>query len=136
MYSADPDRIARLRIMSSFGFGEPRTATMPGLNGKVSELVALTGQLRLADYDSILRHRAQLFAHYRAALPELQFQPEVPGSQAHQFVPALLPSAVRGRRAPAWVSTIGRAVMEPAPSASETPSPSTPAPVSPSSSEP
>jgi dTDP-4-amino-4,6-dideoxygalactose transaminase len=99
MYSADPDRIARLRTMSSFGFGEPRTATMPGLNGKVSELVALVGELRLADYDSILRHRAELFAHYRSALPELQFQPEVPGSQAHQFVPALLPSAVRGRRA-------------------------------------
>ncbi|MGC2401197.1 MAG: DegT/DnrJ/EryC1/StrS aminotransferase family protein [Acidobacteriaceae bacterium] len=99
IYSADPARIARLRTMSSFGFGEPRTATMPGLNGKVSEVVALLGQLRLADYDRIVAYRAELFAHYRAALPELQFQPKAPGSQAHQFVPALLPSAVGGRRA-------------------------------------
>jgi len=52
MYSGDPDRIARLRIMSSFGFGEPRTATMAGLNGKLSEVTALVGRLRLADYDA------------------------------------------------------------------------------------
>ena len=38
MYSADLDRVARLRTMSSFGFGEPRTATMAGLNGKLSEV--------------------------------------------------------------------------------------------------
>jgi dTDP-4-amino-4,6-dideoxygalactose transaminase len=48
LYSGDPDRIARLRAMSNFGFGEPRTATMPGLNGKLSEVGALLGQLRLA----------------------------------------------------------------------------------------
>jgi dTDP-4-amino-4,6-dideoxygalactose transaminase len=99
IYSADAARIARLRTMSSFGFGEPRTATMPGLNGKLSEVGALLGQLRLADYDRILAHRAELFEHYRAALPELQFQPKAAGSQAHQFVPALLPAALQGRRA-------------------------------------
>jgi dTDP-4-amino-4,6-dideoxygalactose transaminase len=98
IYSADAARIARLRTMSSFGFGEPRTATMPGLNGKLSEVGALLGQLRLADYDRILAHRAELFDHYRAALPELQFQPKAAGSQAHQFVPALLPAALQGRR--------------------------------------
>ena len=53
IYSADPDRIARLRTMSNFGFGEPRKATMPGLNGKLSEVGALLGQLRLNDYDHI-----------------------------------------------------------------------------------
>jgi dTDP-4-amino-4,6-dideoxygalactose transaminase len=95
IYSADPDRIARLRIMSSFGFGEPRTTTMPGLNAKVSEVTALLGRLRLADYDSVLAHRAALFNRYRIALPELQFQLEAPGTQAHQFVPALLPSALK-----------------------------------------
>jgi dTDP-4-amino-4,6-dideoxygalactose transaminase len=55
--------------------------------------------LRLADYDRVTARRAKLFDRYRAALPELQFQTEAPGSQAHQFVPALLPSALRGRRA-------------------------------------
>ncbi len=99
MYSADPDRIARLRTMSSFGFGEPRTATMPGLNAKVSEVTALLGRLRLADYDSILAHRAALLDRYRNALPELQLQLRAPGTQAHQFVPALLPSALKTEKA-------------------------------------
>jgi dTDP-4-amino-4,6-dideoxygalactose transaminase len=99
IYSADPDRIARLRTMSSFGFGEPRTATMAGLNAKVSEVTALLGRLRLADYDSILAHRAALLDRYRNAMPELQFQWKAPGTQAHQFVPALLPSALKTEKA-------------------------------------
>jgi dTDP-4-amino-4,6-dideoxygalactose transaminase len=99
LYSGDPNRIARLRAMSNFGFGEPRTTTMPGLNGKLSEVGALLGQLRLADYDSITAHRAALFNHYRDALPELHFQLKTPRRQAHQFVPALLPSQLSGRRA-------------------------------------
>ena len=37
VYSADPKLIANLRTMCNFGFGQPRTATMPGLNGKLSE---------------------------------------------------------------------------------------------------
>jgi dTDP-4-amino-4,6-dideoxygalactose transaminase len=99
IYSADTDRIARIRTMSSFGFGEPRTATMAGLNGKVSEVTALLGRLRLVDYDSIMEHRAALSNRYREALPELQFQLRAPGAQAHQFVPALLPSGLGQRRA-------------------------------------
>jgi dTDP-4-amino-4,6-dideoxygalactose transaminase len=99
IYSADKERIARIRTMSSFGFGEPRTATMAGLNGKVSEVTALLGRLRLVDYDSVLAHRAALFNRYRDALPELQFQLRAPGMQAHQFVPALLPAGLGGRRA-------------------------------------
>jgi dTDP-4-amino-4,6-dideoxygalactose transaminase len=99
IYSADTDRIARIRTMSSFGFGEPRTATMVGLNGKVSEVTALLGRLRLLDYDSIMEHRAALSNRYREALPAFQFQLRAPGTQAHQFVPALLPSGLGGRRA-------------------------------------
>src|ERR1700734_3816278 len=99
IYSADKERIAKLRAMCNFGFGEPRTATIAGLNGKVSEVTALLGRLRLVDYDSVLAHRAVLFNRYRDALPELQFQLRAPGTQAHQFVPALLPSGLGGRRA-------------------------------------
>jgi dTDP-4-amino-4,6-dideoxygalactose transaminase len=98
IYSADKDRIARLRTMSSFGFGEPRTATMAGLNGKLSEVNALLGRLRLADYDSITARRGALVHRYRSALPELDFQLRAPGIQVHQFVPALLPVALRGQR--------------------------------------
>jgi dTDP-4-amino-4,6-dideoxygalactose transaminase len=99
MYSADADRIARLRTMSSFGFGEPRSATMPGLNGKLSEVGALLGKLRLADYENITRHRAALVDQYRGLLPEMDFQLRVPGIQAHQFTPALLPSGLKAQRA-------------------------------------
>jgi dTDP-4-amino-4,6-dideoxygalactose transaminase len=99
IYSADTDRIARLRTMSSFGFGEPRTATMAGLNGKLSEVNALLGRLRLANYDSITARRGALLNRYRSALPELDFQLRAPGIQVHQFVPALLPSALKGKRA-------------------------------------
>jgi dTDP-4-amino-4,6-dideoxygalactose transaminase len=69
------------------------------LNAKVSEVTALLGRLRLADYDSTLAHRAGLLDRYRHALPELQFQRKAPGTQAHQFVPALLPSRLRTERA-------------------------------------
>jgi dTDP-4-amino-4,6-dideoxygalactose transaminase len=99
IYSADRERIAKLRAMSNFGFGEPRTATMAGLNGKLSEVGALLGELRLADYDRVIAHRAALHDRYRAALPELQFQLKEPGTQAHQFVTALLPSGLGDRRA-------------------------------------
>ena len=85
--------------MCNFGFGEPRTATMAGLNGKLAEVGALVGRLRLAEYDGIMAHRAALFSRYRGALPEMQFQMRAPGLQAHQFVPALLPSALAGRKA-------------------------------------
>jgi len=85
--------------MSSFGFGEPRTATMAGLNGKLSEVTALLGRLRLADYDSVVAHRGALLDRYRDALPELEFQAKAPGTQAHQFVPALLPSELKTERA-------------------------------------
>jgi dTDP-4-amino-4,6-dideoxygalactose transaminase len=99
IYSADKDRIARLRTMSSFGFGEPRTATMAGLNGKLSEVTALLGRLRLRNYDSITQYRAQLANRYRAMLPQLEFQAQAPGIQAYQFVPALLPRELSGRKA-------------------------------------
>lgn len=98
IYSADPDRIARLRAMSNFGFGEPRIATMPGLNAKLSEVNALQGLLHLANYDGILTRRSALHDHYRQALPELDFQLKAPGMQAHQFVPVLLPPGMGSRR--------------------------------------
>ena len=91
IYSADRDKIGRLRAMSSFGFGQPRTATMPGLNAKLSEVGALMALLRLQDYDSAILARETLMAQYRNSVPELTFQATGGGRQAHQFVPALLP---------------------------------------------
>jgi dTDP-4-amino-4,6-dideoxygalactose transaminase len=98
IYSADPKRIDRLRTMSSFGFGEPRSATMPGLNAKLSEVGALLCELRLPGYDAITAHRATLVHLYRRLLPELIFQPQVTAMQAHQFMPALLPARLAPER--------------------------------------
>ena len=104
VYSADPDAVAQLRQMCNFGFAaksptgdlraQPRTATMPGLNGKLSEVGALLAHLRLDGYHEVLSHRAALMRGYRQALPELTYQPELPGIQAHQFAPGLLPPAL------------------------------------------
>ncbi len=91
IYSADNETIDQLRQMCNFGFGRPRVATMPGLNGKLSEVGALLGQLRLSDYDAIMLRRTQLAESYRQQLPELTFQARRPGRQAHQFAAALLP---------------------------------------------
>lgn len=98
IYSADLDAIDRLRQMSNFGFGRPRTATMPGLNGKLSEVGALSAHLRLGEYDKVLAHRTALMRRYRQSLPELTYQPELPGTQAHQFAPGLLPPALAPHR--------------------------------------
>ena len=116
VYSANLDAIARLRQMCNFGFpakpaaspsgfggsatsrGQPRTATMLGLNGKLSEVGALLAHLRLDGYQEVLSHRAALMRGYRQALPELTYQPELPGMQAHQFAPGLLPPALAPRR--------------------------------------
>src|ERR1700733_2051190 len=38
IYTRDAGGVARLRAMCNFGFGEPRTATMAGLNGKLPEV--------------------------------------------------------------------------------------------------
>ena len=99
VYSADADRIARLRTMSSFGFGEPRSATMLGLNAKLSEVGALLCELRMDGYEQITLHRAELLELYRDLLPMLTFQQPAPGIQAHQFTPALLPAHLMGERA-------------------------------------
>ena len=91
VYSADANLVKSLRAMCNFGFGRPRNATMPGLNGKLSEVGALLCQLRLKDYDRVMDHRAKLVKQYRDSLPDLQFQPATAGRQAHQFASALLP---------------------------------------------
>lgn len=98
VYSANRTVIDELRQMSNFGFGQPRTATMPGLNGKLSEIGALLGQLRLQDYDSVMEHRIDLVGQYRQALPELTFQTPAVGPQAHQFGSMLLPRRLALRR--------------------------------------
>ncbi|MGI4757708.1 MAG: DegT/DnrJ/EryC1/StrS family aminotransferase [Janthinobacterium lividum] len=98
IYSADAERIGRLRTMSNFGFGEPRNATMMGLNGKLSEVAALLACLRLETFEKVMDRRSQLVSRYRISLPELSFQPNHPNRQAHQFVSTLLPAHLAPQR--------------------------------------
>ncbi len=91
IYSGNSDLIRTLRSMSSFGFGEPRNATMMGLNGKMSEVVALLASLRLETFDAVMHRRSCLVEIYRKALPELSFQPLKAHRQAHQLASTLLP---------------------------------------------
>ena len=94
IYSGNDALISEMRTMGNFGFGAPRTATMPGLNSKLSEVGALLGSLCLEGYEAVMQRRVSLAERYRAELPNLHFQPLRPERQAYQFVPALLPPDV------------------------------------------
>jgi dTDP-4-amino-4,6-dideoxygalactose transaminase len=86
--------------MGNFGFGAPRTATMLGLNSKLSEVAALIALERLRDFDAIVAHRARLAAAYRTGLaPIFGFQTEIGRRLAYQFMPVLLPEALAPQRA-------------------------------------
>jgi dTDP-4-amino-4,6-dideoxygalactose transaminase len=98
VYSADKAIIDRVRAMANFGFGEPRTATISGLNGKLSEIAAAIALLRLDGFDEIVDRRRLSYALYAQGLPECGFQVETCVRQAHQFVPVLLPTAASARR--------------------------------------
>lgn len=99
IYSGDTQRIRTLRAISNFGFGEPRNATMMGLNGKMSEVAALLACLRLESFEGVMQRRSELVALYRSLLPGLAFQPVKAQRQAHQFTSALLPRHLAPSRA-------------------------------------
>lgn len=111
VYSARDALVDDIRTMSNFGFGTPRQATMPGLNGKLSEVGALLALAKLDELDSVIGYRAELHAAYREALPELRFQRFRGTRQAHQFVPARLPGATRAQR-DELVTTLATAGVE------------------------
>ncbi|OWK30842.1 DegT/DnrJ/EryC1/StrS family aminotransferase [Sphingomonas mucosissima] len=93
IHCADVDRIERLRAMANFGFTAPRTATLPGLNAKMPEAMALVAQARLDEFARVSRHRDQLAEAYRDAIAgRYVMQPHRAGRQALGFFPLLLPS--------------------------------------------
>ena len=91
IYCDDAERLTRLRAMGNFGFGEPRQATLPGLNAKLSEIGALLALAKLAEFESVVAHRAELAETYRRSLPGFDFQQVVGRRLAYQFMPVLLP---------------------------------------------
>ena len=98
IYSADTERLAMLRTMASFGFGEPRSATMPGLNAKMSEVNALLASAKLGEIDAIVERRSMLASRYETGLPGMGFQQKRGRRQALQAMPVLLPRHLASAR--------------------------------------
>jgi dTDP-4-amino-4,6-dideoxygalactose transaminase len=98
IYCANAASIDTLRAMGNFGFDRPRTATMPGLNSKLSEVAALLALQKLQGFDEIVRNRLQRVRIYQEMLGEWIFQRRNGQSHAYQFVPVLLPELYATRR--------------------------------------
>ena len=98
VYSADADTIALLRRMGNFGFGADRSATLPGLNSKVSEVTALSALVKLADFEAQIVHRTALADIYLQELPGWTAQHTQGQRIAYQFMPMLLPADLTSAR--------------------------------------
>jgi dTDP-4-amino-4,6-dideoxygalactose transaminase len=92
IHSGDPALIATLRAMANFGFDGSRSATLPGINAKLPEVLAVMAQAKLAEIDRVAEHRATLEHAYRAALEGLQLQRVSGTRRATQFMAVLLPT--------------------------------------------
>src|SRR3546814_11313527 len=68
VHSGDAGLIDRLRAMINFGFQGQRSATVPGLNAKLPEVLALMARAKLEEIEAVCESRAAVEAAYRAAL--------------------------------------------------------------------
>ena len=98
IHSGDAALIATLRSMGNFGFEGGRNATLPGINAKLPEILAILAQAKLAEIDAVATHRAALEAVYRETLPDFQFQAVSGQRRAMQFMPVLLPEHLAHHR--------------------------------------
>lgn len=98
IYCADEGRLEQMRAMCSFGFETPRTATLPGLNGKLTEVAALTALLQLDRLSEVAEHRHALHKLYRRYLPDWTYQQTCGQRQSFAFESILLPSILEPHR--------------------------------------
>ncbi len=95
IYSGDLNRIRRLRTMGAFGFEQPRSATMLGLNSKLSEVAALTALLQLERFPATVRERVTVARWYRSELHrDFVLQSQSGYQRANAFISVLLPTSV------------------------------------------
>jgi dTDP-4-amino-4,6-dideoxygalactose transaminase len=99
VYSGDARLVDQLRSMINFGFEAGRTATLPGINAKLPEVIALMARAKLGEIDAVCDKRAAIDAAYRAALDGFGLQRSSGRRQATQFMPMLLPPALAPHRA-------------------------------------
>ena len=105
VHSGDAALIGRLRAMINFGFESGRSATQPGLNAKLPEMLALMARLKLDEIEEVCAGRAAVEAAYRTALDGFALQAPLGRRRAIQFMPVLLPEAL-GERRDAIVETL------------------------------
>jgi len=91
IHCGDPAVIDDLRRMNNFGFAGSRAAVMPGINAKMSEMVAAMARLKLRDIARVIETRAAVEAAYADALDRVTLQAVQGQARATQFMPALLP---------------------------------------------
>ena len=99
IHCADAGLIEALRAMGNFGFEGARSATLPGLNAKLSEVAALIAEAKLDEVGEVVAHRMALVERYRQRLAGFSLQRPVGHAQAMQFMPVLLPRALAAHRA-------------------------------------
>lgn len=91
IHCGDARVIDALRSMNNFGFAGSRSAVMPGINAKMSEIVAAMARLKLAEIEHVVAIRGAVEAAYRGGLDGLTLQSVAGRRRATQFLPALLP---------------------------------------------
>ena len=93
IHAGDAATIERLRAMATFGFTRPRTATLPGLNAKLPEVLAVLAQAKLEGFDALMTARDAVAAAYRETLPAGCTPQAATGPrQALGFFPVALPA--------------------------------------------
>ncbi|WP_294189187.1 DegT/DnrJ/EryC1/StrS family aminotransferase [uncultured Sphingomonas sp.] len=92
IHCGDADVIERLRAAANFGFTQPRVATIPGLNAKLPEVLAVMARAKLTTFNAVSASRDAVARAYRENLSDrLTLQRAGEGQQAHGFFPVLLP---------------------------------------------
>jgi dTDP-4-amino-4,6-dideoxygalactose transaminase len=94
IHSGDASLIDTLRAMANFGFEQPRSASLTGLNAKMWEVPALLGRAKLAGFEAVCDHRSAIETAYRDALDGFGCQAVLGSRRAIQFMPVLLPVAL------------------------------------------
>ena len=99
IHSGDTALIERLRAMTNFGFEHGRSASLPGINAKLPEVLAMMARAKLGEIDCVCDARSAIEDAYRARLGDRFVLQAVSGHRrAVQFMPVLLPEALAARR--------------------------------------
>ena len=98
IHCADASVIDDLRAMNNFGFQGARSATLPGMNAKMPEMIAAMARLKLAEIDAVADGRSAVEAAYRESLRDVTLQLARGERRAPQFMSALLPADLADRR--------------------------------------